>query len=96
VIDRGTGSMRVLLETMLFSIGPALIDVVGAAILLTTKEAWMSVIILVSVAFYVPITIVITEHRGKLRRELNTLDNKVGGKVPLVPHRPPFFAVPCR
>jgi hypothetical protein len=38
VIDRGTSSMRVLLETMLFSIGPALIDVLGAAAYLLAKQ----------------------------------------------------------
>jgi ATP-binding cassette, subfamily B (MDR/TAP), member 6 len=73
--------MRVLLETMLFSIGPALIDVIGAAVYLSAKQAWMALIVCTSVAFYVPVTVVITEHRGKLRRELNSLDNRKSAKV---------------
>jgi ABC-type transport system involved in Fe-S cluster assembly fused permease/ATPase subunit len=81
IIDRGTSSMRVLLETMLFSIGPAMIDVLGAALYLSAKEAWMATIVLVSVVCYVPVTIVITELRGKLRRNLNTLDNRKSAKV---------------
>lgn len=86
VLDRGTSSMRVLLESMLFSIGPALFDVVAAAVLLYSKQAWMAAIVLVSVLFYVPVTIVITEYRGEMRREMNTLDNKVGTKA--CPHTP--------
>jgi ABC-type transport system involved in Fe-S cluster assembly fused permease/ATPase subunit len=73
--------MRVLLETMLFSIGPAMIDVLGAAIYLSAKEAWMATIVLVSVVCYVPVTIIITEQRGKLRRNLNVLDNRKSAKV---------------
>jgi ATP-binding cassette, subfamily B (MDR/TAP), member 6 len=68
VIDRGTSSMRVLLESMLFSIGPALIDVIVAATYLSSKQAWMAVIVLLSVGLYVPVTVVITEYRGVLRR----------------------------
>eukprot|EP00892_Ulva_mutabilis_P004272 jgi/Ulvmu1/2216/UM013_0062.1 len=81
VLDRGTSSMRVLLESMLFSIGPAMFDVVAAATLLYSKQAWIAAIVLVSVLFYVPVTIIITEYRGEMRREMNTLDNKVGSKV---------------
>jgi ABC-type transport system involved in Fe-S cluster assembly fused permease/ATPase subunit len=81
IIDRGTSSMRVLLETMLFSIGPALIDVLSAAVYLSAKEAWMATIVVVSVLCYVPVTVVITEQRGKLRRTLNTLDNRKSAKV---------------
>lgn len=81
VLDRGTSSMRVLLESMLFSIGPALFDVLAAATLLYSKQAWIAAIVLVSVLFYVPVTIIITEYRGEMRREMNTLDNKVGSKV---------------
>jgi ABC-type transport system involved in Fe-S cluster assembly fused permease/ATPase subunit len=81
VVDRGTASMRVLLESMLFSVGPALIDVVAAAALLSSKAAWMALIVLVSVGFYVPVTIIITEYRGELRRQMNTLDNKKSAKA---------------
>lgn len=70
-----------LLESILFSIGPALIDVFTAAAYLASKEAWMSGIVLISVLFYVPITVVITELRGKLRRTMNTLDNRKSAKV---------------
>jgi hypothetical protein len=49
--------------------------------LLTRVQAWMALIVLASVAFYVPVTIVITEHRGKLRRDLNSLDNKKSAKA---------------
>lgn len=81
MLDRGTSSMRVLLESMLFSIGPALFDVIAAAALLYSKQAWIAAIVLTSVLFYVPVTVIITEYRGEMRREMNTLDNKVGSKV---------------
>lgn len=81
VLDRGTSSMRVLLESMLFSIGPALFDVIAAAALLYSKQAWIAAIVLTSVLFYVPVTVIITEYRGEMRREMNSLDNKVGSKV---------------
>lgn len=88
MVDRGTSSMRVLLESMLFSIGPAMFDVIAAASLLYSKQAWIAAIVLVSVLFYVPVTIIITEYRGEMRREMNMLDNKVGSKVRPRPRTP--------
>ena len=81
ITDRGTSSIKTLLETMLFSIGPALFDVLLAAAYLSAKETWMAIIVTLSVAFYVPVTIVVTEQRTKLRRKMNTLSNKMGAKV---------------
>jgi hypothetical protein len=37
-MDRGTGSMKGLLSTVLFSIGPALFDVLVAAVYLSTRS----------------------------------------------------------
>jgi ATP-binding cassette subfamily B (MDR/TAP) protein 6 len=80
-MDRGTGSMKGLLSTVLFSIGPALFDVLVAAVYLSTEKPWMAVIVIVSISIYVPVTIYITEYRGSLRREMNSQDNKKSSRV---------------
>lgn len=81
VMDRGTGSMKGLLSTVLFSIGPALFDVLAASAYLSTQQPWMALIVLVSITIYVPVTIYITEYRGSLRRDMNSQDNKKSSRV---------------
>lgn len=51
-------------------------DIVAAATFLAVRmQLWIAVIVFVSLGVYMPMTIYVTEYRGKYRRELNKLDN---------------------
>eukprot|EP01025_Chloroclados_australasicus_P056188 TRINITY_DN6909_c0_g1_i5.p1 TRINITY_DN6909_c0_g1~~TRINITY_DN6909_c0_g1_i5.p1 ORF type:complete len:833 (-),score=56.43 TRINITY_DN6909_c0_g1_i5:241-2739(-) len=82
VLDRGTNSMQQILSIILFRIGPQLVDMVLAAgYMAAVLQPWLGLIIVLTTAAYVPLTIYITEWRGKLRRKMNTSDNKKGAKI---------------
>jgi ATP-binding cassette subfamily B (MDR/TAP) protein 6 len=38
-------------------------------------QPWAAVIVAVTVASYVPLTVIITERRGEVRKRMNALDN---------------------
>lgn len=76
IMDRGTVSVQTLLGTVMFQIGPAMFDIAAAAAFLAIRmQLWIAVIVFVSLGVYMPMTIYVTEYRGKYRRELNKLDN---------------------
>ncbi|KAG2483230.1 hypothetical protein HYH03_017887 [Edaphochlamys debaryana] len=75
VVDRGTNAMQNILSTILFSILPQIFDVLAAATYLAQAlEPTIAIIVFVTVGSYIPLTIIITEWRGKLRREMNQTD----------------------
>lgn len=39
-------------------------------------EPWVALVVLVTVASYVPLTVLITERRGRVRKVMNALDNE--------------------
>lgn len=76
IMDRGTVSVQTLLGTVIFQIGPAMFDIAAAATFLAIRmQLWIAFIVFVSLGIYMPMTIYVTEYRGKYRRELNKLDN---------------------
>jgi ATP-binding cassette subfamily B (MDR/TAP) protein 6 len=76
IMDRGTVSVQTLLSTVMFQIGPAMFDIVAAALFLAIRmQLWIAVIVFISLGVYMPMTIYVTEYRGKYRRELNKMDN---------------------
>ena len=81
-MDRGTASMQTLLGTVVFQIGPAIFDITAAAIFLALRlRAWIAIIVFTTLGAYIPMTIILTEWRGKFRRELNSLDNARGARA---------------
>jgi ATP-binding cassette, subfamily B (MDR/TAP), member 6 len=38
-------------------------------------QGWIAVVVLATVASYIPLTIAVTERRGKVRKQMNKLDN---------------------
>ncbi|KIY95291.1 ATP-binding cassette sub-family B member 6, partial [Monoraphidium neglectum] len=44
-------------------------------------EPWVALIVLVTVSSYVPLTVIITERRGRVRKVMNALDNEREGRA---------------
>ena len=82
VIDRGTGAVQNLLSTVVFSLGPQMIDVVAASFLLAgALQPAVAAVAFATVALYVPMTVAVTEWRSGFRRDLNARDNARGACV---------------
>jgi ATP-binding cassette, subfamily B, heavy metal transporter len=75
-IDRGTRSVSSLLNYMVFSILPTLVEVLMiAGILLAKYNAWFAIITFGSVVIYIVFTFLITEWRMKYRATMNQMDS---------------------
>ncbi len=76
-IERGTRSVSSLLNYMVFSLLPTLVEItLIAAILLSRYSVWFAVITFVSVVIYIVFTMVVTEWRMKFRVSMNAQDSK--------------------
>ena len=76
-IERGTRSVSSLLNYMVFSILPILVEVaLIAGILLKRYSLWFAVVAFVSVASYIGFTFLITEWRMKYRVQMNAMDSR--------------------
>ncbi|KAL4420506.1 hypothetical protein ABPG75_010162 [Micractinium tetrahymenae] len=82
IMDRGTASIQTMLGTVVFSIGPAIFDIAAASVYIALSlQPWIAIIVFITLSSYIPMTIWLTEWRGKYRRELNRLDNAKGAKA---------------
>ena len=62
---------------MLFNILPTLLEIsLVAAILISRYDIWFSVIIFVTLAAYIALTLIVTEWRMIFRRTMNDMDSK--------------------
>jgi ATP-binding cassette subfamily B protein len=76
-IERGTRSVSSMMNYMVFSILPTLVEITMiAGILLARYDAWFAIVTFVSVIVYITFTMVITEWRMKYRVAMNTFDSK--------------------
>jgi ATP-binding cassette, subfamily B, heavy metal transporter len=81
-IERGVHSVSFLLDTVLFSMGPVLLEfllVIG--ILLWNYPPSFALIAFLTVAAYAAFTVVTTNWRSKFRREMNERDNEFSGQA---------------
>ena len=82
VLDRGTGSLTTILQILLFSVGPTLLDIVIAAGFFWLQfDLLLAGIVFVTLGLYVPMTVIVTEWRVKYRREMNLADNRKTQRV---------------
>ena len=82
IIDRGANAVDFLLRFLVFNILPALVELSLAAIVAAVLYGWaFSVIIVVAVIAYAVITGLMTEWRGKLRRQMNEADTEVNARA---------------
>jgi len=76
-IDRGTRAVSSLLNYLVFSILPTLIEIsMIAGILLWQYDIWFTIITVVSVAMYMIFTFKVTEWRMQFRIKMNEADSK--------------------
>ncbi|XP_035688914.1 ATP-binding cassette sub-family B member 6, mitochondrial-like [Branchiostoma floridae] len=76
VMDRGTQSVNNLLNYILFSIAPTIVDIIIAIIYFTGAfNIYFGLIVFVCMALYLALTIFVTEWRTKFRRKMNIKEN---------------------
>jgi len=81
-IERGTSSVSSLLNYMVFSLLPTLVEILMiAGILLARYDVWFAVITFVSVIIYIVFTMKVTEWRMKYRVSMNALDSKASSQA---------------
>ncbi|KAI9218496.1 P-loop containing nucleoside triphosphate hydrolase protein [Blastocladiella britannica] len=77
VLDRGTASIVSLLQMLLFTLFPVIVDItVAIAYFVIEFDVYFGVIVVVTMTSYIFATVVLTEWRTKFRREMIELDNK--------------------
>ncbi len=81
-MERGTRSVSSLLNYMVFSIIPILVEVtLIAIILLANYSAWYAVITFFTAGIYIYVTMVITEWRMKFRITMNQKDSQANSQA---------------
>jgi len=76
-LDRGTRSVSSLMNYMVFSILPTLVEIaLVAVILLSRYDIWFTLITLTAVVIYITFTMSITEWRMKYRVSMNKFDSE--------------------
>jgi ATP-binding cassette subfamily B protein len=78
IIERGAGAMEFLLRFLGFNIGPTLVELLLAAIVIASLYSWkLALAAVVTIAAYAVATIVITERRNAQRRRMNEADTEL-------------------
>lgn len=81
-IDRGTRSVSSLMNYMVFSILPTLVEIaLVAGILLSRYDIWFTVVTLVAVVTYIVFTMRVTEWRMKYRVSMNKFDSEANTRA---------------
>ncbi|XP_074036436.1 ABC transporter ATP-binding protein/permease Hmt-1 isoform X1 [Leptinotarsa decemlineata] len=77
VMDRGTDSINNLLNYIIFSIFPTIVDIIIAVVyFIAAFNIWFGLIVFVTMILYIVLTITITEWRTKFQRRMNLADNE--------------------
>jgi len=81
-IERGTRGISFLLNFTLFNVLPTLLEIVlVATILLWRFEVQFALVTLATITAYIVFTLVITEKRMRLRRQMNELDSQANTRA---------------
>jgi ATP-binding cassette subfamily B (MDR/TAP) protein 6 len=83
ILDRGTSSIQDITTIALFNVLPQLLDVAGACtyLALMMNGPWIAIIVFLTIGTYIPLTLLITERRGAIRKTMNALDNQREGRA---------------
>src|SRR6185437_11105341 len=80
IIDRGARSTDFLIRSLIFNLGPTVVELVMAmAVMVVRLNLAFAATALATMALYVVVTFRITNWRLSHRRELNDADNRVAG-----------------
>lgn len=78
VIERGAGAIDYLIRFLAFNIGPTLIGLTLAAIVLAFAYDWtLALVAVATVGIYIVFTVLVTEWRVRQRREMNKADTQL-------------------
>lgn len=71
-----------MVSIMLFNVLPQLLDVlVAVAYLTAAMQPWVGGVVALTIGAYVPLTLLITERRGAVRKVMNALDGAREARV---------------
>ncbi|KAH8307650.1 hypothetical protein KR044_007307, partial [Drosophila immigrans] len=77
IMDRGTDSINNLLNYIVFSITPTILDLIVAVVFfIYAFNWWFGLIVFLTMFLYIASTIAITEWRTKYQRRMNLADNE--------------------
>ncbi len=80
IIDRGARSTDFLLRSVVFNLGPTVLELAMAAYVLTTHFNWrLAIVALATIAIYIAFTFSISNWRIHHRRALNEADSEAAG-----------------
>ena len=80
IIDRGSRSTDFLLRSVVFNLGPTVIQLAMAAWILTSRyNGLLAVVAVITILAYIALTFAISDWRIGHRRELNEADTQVAG-----------------
>ncbi len=80
IIDRGARSTDFLIRSVVFSLGPTVLELAMAAFVFSTRFNWrLAVIAIATIAIYVTLTFSISNWRIGHRRALNDADSEAAG-----------------
>ncbi|HEY5072935.1 MAG TPA: ABC transporter ATP-binding protein/permease [Caulobacteraceae bacterium] len=80
LIDRGARSTDFLLRSVVFNLGPTVLELIMAALVLTTRFNWrLALVAVATIVIYVGFTFSISNWRIKHRRALNEADSDAAG-----------------
>ncbi len=81
-IDRGTNGINFLMRFMLFNIIPTLLEIsLITVILLVSYSAWYALIIVAAVTVYIAYSVILTEKRTKIVRQMNEMDSQTNTRA---------------
>jgi ATP-binding cassette subfamily B protein len=81
-MERGSRSVSSLLNYMVFSILPILVEIMLVAVILLSRySAWFAVVTFVTVVIYILFTFMITEWRMKYRVAMNIADSEASSRA---------------
>ncbi|EDO42945.1 predicted protein, partial [Nematostella vectensis] len=82
MVNRGATSIYNLLSYILFSVVPTIVDIVIAIVyFIAAFNGWFGLIVFLTMALYLIVTIVLTEWRTSFRRSMNVKDNDAKAKA---------------
>jgi ABC-type transport system involved in Fe-S cluster assembly fused permease/ATPase subunit len=80
LIDRGARSTDYLLRSVVFNLGPTLLELMMAAFVLTNRFNWrLAVVAIVTIVVYIAFTFSISNFRIRHRRTMNDADSNAAG-----------------
>ena len=78
IIERGAAALEFMLRFLAFNIGPTIIELIFAAVVMALLYSWaLGAAALATVLVYAGFTVVVTEWRNKLRRAMNEADTEL-------------------